>query len=325
MAVGFYIKTNMIVLIIILLLIAFAFLLNALYKHTNRFRNQFIDVRKFSVKGGVGDNLEIVNLGSNHPKFGFDYTGLDVKGENWAVGPETFEYDFAVLRKNISHLASGAVVVIPVCLLKFFLYRQNDRSIHVKYYSFLPPEEIVGYSRYEKLNKYDLPLFFHPRALRTLIRDTKKDERLLLNENPMKTEEALNKDADFWIDCWNKEFNIKLPTPTLLPNNRNDIIQNVRILDEMIDYCFSNGYKPIVAILPVTKYLRSRFTDEFIEKYILGYINDANKAGAPVLNYLSDERFSDSDLYINSFFFNAKGRKAFTKQFVEDLKAKSIL
>lgn len=315
----------MIILIIILLLIALAFLLNALYKRTNSYRNQFIDVRKFAVKGGVGDNLQIVNLGSNHPKFGFDYTGLDVKGENWAVGPETFEYDFAVLRKNASHLAPGAVVVIPVCLLKFFLYRQNNRAIHVKYYSFLPPEDIVGYSKFEKLNKYDLPLLFHPRALRSLVRDTKKDERLLLNENPMKTEEALNKDADFWIDCWNKEFNIKLPTPNLLPNNRNDIIQNIRILGEMIDYCNYNGFKPVVAILPVTKYLRSRFTDEFVEKYILGYINDANKVGAPVMNYLSDERFTNSKLYINSFFFNAKGRKAFTKQFVEDLKAQAVL
>lgn len=104
----------MIILIIILSLIACAFLLNALYKRTNAYQNQFIDVRKFSVNGGVGNNLEIINLGSNHPKFGFDYTELDVKGENWAVGPQTLEYDFAILRNNISHLAPGAVVVLPI-------------------------------------------------------------------------------------------------------------------------------------------------------------------------------------------------------------------
>lgn len=315
----------MVLLIIILFLIAFAFLLNALYKRTNSFRNQFVDVRKFAIKGGVGDNLEIVNLGSNHPKFGFDYSEFDVKGENWAVGPQTLEYDFSILRNNVSHLAPGAVVVIPICLLKMFLYRQEGRAIHVKYYSCLPAKDIVGYSWLEKLSKYIFPLFFHPRALRTLIRDVKKDERLLLDENPLKTENALNNDADFWISCWNKEFNIQLPTPELSPNNRNDIIQNVRILGKMIDYCCSEGLKPVVAILPVTNYLRSRFTDEFVEKYILGYIKDANKAGAHVLNYLSDERFTDSSLYINSFFFNSKGRKAFTKQFIEDLKAQYIL
>ena len=315
----------MVLLVIFLVFISFAFLLNALYKRTNAYRNQFIDVRKFSVKGGVGDNLEIVNLGSNHPKFGFDYSGLDVKGENWAVGPETFEYDFAVLRKNASHLAPGAVVVLPICLLKFFLYRQKSRAIHLKYYSFLNSQDIVGYSKKEQICNYMFPLFFHPRAIRSLIRDTKKDNRLLLDKNLCDTEEKLNNDADYWIDCWNREFDIHLPSPTLKPNNRNDIIQNIRILKEMIDYCLSRGLKPVIAILPVTDFLYSRFTSEFIDNYILGYIADANKAGIPVMNYLTDERFKDPSLYINSFFFNATGRKKFTKQFVDDLRAQSIL
>lgn len=315
----------MIVLIIVLLLIVTSLLLNAMYKYTNSFRNQFIDVRKFTAKGGVGDNLQIVNLGSNHPKFGFDYSELDVKGENWAVGPQTFEYDFAILRNYASHLAPDGVVVIPICPLSFFLYRKKDRLNHLKYYSFLPAKDIVKFSRLEKWSGYKFPLLFHPLRFRNLIRDAKPENSLFFEKNTCSSDEELNKDADSWINCWNKEFNIKLPSPTLHPSNQNEIIQNVRILGEMIDFCYSNGLRPVVAILPVTKYLRSRFTDEFVEKYILGYINDANKAGAPVLNYLSDERFTESDLYINSFFFNTKGRKAFTKQFVEDLKAQAIL
>jgi len=315
----------MIILIIILFLIVCAFFLNALYKRTNAYQNQFVDVRKFSEKGGVGNNLEIINLGSNHPKFGFDYTGLDVKGENWAVGPQTLEYDFSILRNNISHLASGAVVVIPICLLKMLLFRQEGRTVHTKYYSFLPPEDIVGYSKFEKFHRYDFPLFFHPRNMCSLIRDIKKDERLLLDENPLKTEEALNKDADHWIDIWNKEFDIKLPTPTLSAENKSDIQKNIQILKEMIEFCLSKGLKPVIAILPVTNYLYSRFTPEFIENHILAYIAEANEVKVPVKNYLADERFTDSSLYINSFFFNTKGRKIFTKQFVEDLRAQSIL
>ncbi len=314
----------MIVLIIILSLIACAFFLNALYKRTNAYQNQFIDVRKFSQEGGVGNNLEIINLGSNHPKFGFDYTGLDVKGENWAVGPETFEYDFAVLRKNVSHLASRAVVVIPVCLLNFF-YRQINRSTHAKYYSFLSPEDIVGYSQLDKWSNYSFPLLFNPRRLSNLIRDVKKDNRLTLDVNLCKTEADLNKDADRWIDIWNKEFDIKLPIPTLSAENKSDIQKNIQILKEMIEFCLSKGLRPVIAILPVTNYLYSRFTPEFIEKHILAYIAEANEAKVPVKNYLTDERFTDSSLYINSFFFNTKGRKKFTKQFIEDLRVQSIL
>lgn len=315
----------MIILIIIILIVVGAFLLNALYKRTNAFRNQFLDVQKFFIRGGVGDNLEIVNLGSNHPKFGFDYSELDVKGENWAVGPQTLEYDLAILRKNVSHLASGAVVVIPICLLKLFLYRQKGRSVHTKYYSFLDPEYIVGYGKLDKWSNYSFPLLFHPKRLRSLIRDAKKDNRLLLKDNQCKTEESLNKDADFWINCWNKEFNIQLPTPLLSQENRDAISKNIQILKEMIDFCISKGLKPVIAILPVTNFLYSRFTPEFIENHILAYIANANEAKVPVVNYLTDERFTDPSLYINTFFFNTIGRKKFTKQFIEDLRAQSIL
>lgn len=315
----------MIILIIILSLIACAFFLNALYKRTNAYQNQFIDVRKFSEKGGVGNNLEIINLGSNHPKFGFDYTGLNVKGENWAVGPQTLEYDFAILRDNVSHLAPKAVVVIPICLLKMFLYRQEGRTVHTKYYTFLKPKDIVGYSQLDKWSNYSFPLLFHPMRLRRLLKDTKKDNRLSLDVNLCRTEADLNKDADYWIDIWNKEFDIKLPTPTLSTENQSDIQKNIQILKEMIEFCLSKGLKPVIAILPVTNYLYSRFTPEFIENHILAYVAEANEVKVPVKNYLADERFTDSSLYINSFFFNTKGRKKFTKQFIEDLRAQSIL
>ena len=315
----------MIALIVIFIIIIIALLLNALYKRKNAYCNQFIDVRKFSVKGGVGDNLEIINLGSNHPKFGFDYSGLAVKGQNWAVGPQTLEYDFSILRKNVSHLAPGAVVVIPICLLKLFLYRQEGRAIHTKYYSILDSEDIVGYSKLDKWINYSYPLLFHPRNVLRLVKDVSEDKRLYLDTNLCKTEDELNKDADHWIDCWNKEFGIKLPSPSLSQENRNDISKNIQLLKDMIDYCTSKGLKPVIAILPVTNYLYSRFTSEFIEKHILSYISAANVAKIPVVNYLTDERFTDPSLYINSFFFNTNGRKKFTKQFIDDLRAQSIL
>lgn len=315
----------MIIPIIISLLISFVYILNELYKRTNAYRNQFVDVRKFSVNGGVGDNLEIVNLGSTHPKFGFDYSDIDIKGENWAVRPQTFEYDFAILRRNVAHLSKGAVVVIPVCLLSFFLYRKNNRSSHVKYYGFLSRENIVGYSKKEKWSIYMYPLLFHPGCLRFLVKDVKKDDMLAAEQNFCKNDDELKKNAAFWIDCWNKEFSIKLPSPSLSQENRKDISNNIQILNEMIEYCLSKDLKPVLTILPVTSYLYSQFTLEYIERHLLTYIAEANKAKVPVLNYLADERFTDPSLYINTFFFNAIGRKKFTKQFIIDLRTQSII
>ena len=95
------------------------FVLNAIYKQTNAFQNKFVDIKKFQNLKET-DRFDVVNLGSNQPKFAFDYSGLNIKGANWAVGPQTFQYDFVLLKKYSKHLNAGAVVIIPVCPLKFF-------------------------------------------------------------------------------------------------------------------------------------------------------------------------------------------------------------
>lgn len=299
--------------------------LNSLYKRTNHFNNQFVDVRKYWQKDGIPDNLQIVNVGSNHPKFGFDYTDSGIRGANLAIGPQTFEYDYAILRKNISHLAKNAVVVFPICLQKFFLYRQTSRGVHLKYYTFLDPKDIVGYSKKEKFFEIDIPLLRHPKRLRHLIKDAKTDNRLEWTENPMKTEVEIEKDADFWIRCWDKEFDIHIPSLEISSQNQEDIHQNIWLMKEMIVYCLKHELKPVIVILPVTRNLSSRFSEDYLQTHVLRYINEAAKEGAPVLNYLKDTRFTDSSLYINSFFFNKTGRKTFTKVFVEDLKQKNYL
>lgn len=311
-------------LITIIIILAFwgivaLFVVNTIYKRTNHFNNQFVDVRKYWDMTTFPNNLQVVNLGSNHPKFGFDYSETGIKALSCAVGPQTLEYDFAILRKITPYLTKEAFVIIPICLLKLFLYRQKSRSTHAKYYTFLTKDDIVGYSKMEQIKLLKFPLIFNPRLLRYVLRDVKKDTRLELTENPMKDTASLNKDADRWIDCWNREFDITLPTPNLSEENKSDIQQNIRILREMLEYCKMHNFKPIITILPVTNYLSSLFTDEFIQEHILRYINAANSVKAPVLNYLNDERFTASELYFNSFFMNKKGRKLFTHRVLSDL------
>ena len=308
-----------IIIAIVFWSIAGLFLFNALYKRTNHYNNQLIDVRKYWDMTKFPKDLQVVNLGSNHPKFGFDYSESGVKGLNCAVGPQTFEYDFAILRKIIPYLAPGAFVIIPVCLLTFFLYRQKPRSIHAKYYTFLPKKDIVDYNKKEEFKLIKFPLFFNPRLLRFVFRDIKKDTRLELTENPMKDAVTLEKDVDFWINCWNSEFDITLPSPILSQENEYEIQQNIKILKEMLIYCTLRRLKPVIAILPVTEHLSSRFTEYFIQTHIFHYINEANVVEAPMLNYLKDERFTSPELYINSFFMNKRGRKKITMEIIGKL------
>lgn len=315
----------MIIFILIVLIVSCALLLNELYKHTNHYKNQFIDVRKFWKDNEIPNDLQIVNLGSNQPKFGFDYSDSGIKGENFAIGSQAFEYDFKILKKIEHHLSPNAIVVFPVCLLEFFLYRYNFRSIYIRYYTFLRPDEILGYNRSEKFWELSFPLFRHPLRVRYLIKDAKKDIRLELTENPMKEESQLDNDADFWIKCWNEEFKLQIPSLEVSDINICDINKNVHILKEMLQWCVNRGFRPVIVTLPVTKHLHSRFSKAFIQNHILKYIEDSMIDGTPFFNYIGDERFNDPNLFINSFFFNKKGRKAFTNAFVADLKKQGLL
>ena len=311
----------MIILFVIALIVIIIWL-NVLYKHTNHYKEGLSDVLKF--KKPISQNVEIAVIGSNHPKYAFDFQETDIRGVNWAIGPEAFEYDYVILKKNVSKLADGATVVMPICLFSFFLYRFDNTNTYLKYYHILNKEEFPHYSVLGKV-KSIFPLLFYPKLIRYIFKDIQPSNSLFVGYNPKGTEEELNKDADNWIRGWEKQFNISLNEISLSDKNKCDIQENIQILKDMIEFCLSKKLKPVIAILPVTNYLYSKFTSEFVEKHILAYIVEANEAKVPVKNYLTDERFTDSSLYINSFFFNTRGRKKFTKQFVEDLRAQSIL
>lgn len=313
----------MALIVIVVIVLVGLIILNALYKRTNAFQNQFIDITKFQ-RLKDEDRFDIVNLGSNHPKFAFDYSDIGVKGMNWAVGPQTFMYDFAILKKYKKHLNSGAIVIIPVCPLKFFLHDTHRNNL-VKYYRIFSKHEMPNYDIKQKVSEYIMPVFRHPVITKRIIRDVKADNRLLLTENPM-NKEQIAKDATFWIeDCWNPEFNIDIANMSVLSKtNQKSIKGNVLILSEMIQYCIDNGFQPVLAMLPVTKELSSKFPEEFIQQHILEYIKESNKQGVPVWNYMKDERVISPDLYINSFFMNAIGRKHFTRIFVNELNNKEL-
>lgn len=296
------------------------FVLNALYKQTNAFQNKFVDIKKFQNLKET-DRFDVVNLGSNQPKFAFDYSGLKIKGANWAVGPQTFQYDFVLLKKYSKHLNAGAVVIIPVCPLKFFLL-DTQRNNLVKYYRILDVSEMPNYDAKQKLEEYSLPLFFHPRSVLRILKDVKPDSRLLLASNPM-NDEQIAKDATYWIEgCWNPEFNIDISNmQQLSEENKHSIEGNIRILSDMIQHCIDNRFKPVITFLPVTKDLRDKFSASFIENHIMAYTNKViNHRGVTVLNYLDDSSFQNKDYFINSFFLNAKGRKLFTAKVLEELK-----
>lgn len=299
-------------------------MLNYLYKKTNHFRNKFSDIERLT---NISESLDIVNLGSNQPKYAFDYTSCDdVKGMNWGVGPQSLEYDFAILRKCSRYLHDNSVVLIPICPLKFFLTRHKGIDIHIKYYGFLPKEDIVDYSDKLYITEIKHPIYYHPKRLKFLLKDVGASSDIMrMDCNPM-DEIQLRRDADRWIDCWNREFNIDIDNLELSEDNKESIRFNIDLLNKMLAYCIQHKFKPIIMTLPVTEYLGNKFSKEFLDSHVMRYIEQANKDyNCPTLFYLKGNKFKDKDLYFNSFFMNAKGRNLFTHEVVKELRNRRIL
>ena len=128
---------------IILSLLLFI-LLNKQLSQTNWYKNQFIDSQKFLKD--IPHNLEICNLGSNPGKFAFEYDDTLLKGENWAIGPQSLSYDFRILKNYFSYIKDGGSVLITIAPLSSCLRDYSDERSNAKYYPFLDTSLIVNYS-----------------------------------------------------------------------------------------------------------------------------------------------------------------------------------
>jgi len=295
--------------------------LNKLVKRTNWYKNQLADGLKFRKQ--ISFDLDICNLGSSSGKFAFSYEGTGLKGENWAVGPQTLSYDFRVLKNYSSYLKEGATVLIPLCPFSGCIKDYEDDEINYKYYSFLHPVSILNYSQNTKeksMQFVNTPFQSSPlAAIKRLIKDVPASDSMLLSANSM-DEENLEKDAGKWINGWKQQFSITDMNAPVSEQNRDCIAYNTNLLTEMISFCLERNLKPVIVLPPTTKALSSKFSESFRESYIYSIIRNANTHQVPFLNYLDDARFSDNELFFNSFFLNAKGRKVFTQTVLSDLK-----
>ncbi|WP_323668458.1 hypothetical protein [Aliarcobacter butzleri] len=306
----------MIYIFVLIALLIFVWLINKLFKNTNYYKNKFIDTHKFK---DIPRNLDIVNLGSNQPKFAFDYSQSNILGMNWGVGPQSFEYDFRILKFFHKYLKPNSKVIISICPFSFFFLEDKNKIAHHKYYKFLDSSFIDNYSNITKKLYIDYPIITAKKQILRIVKDTKPDNRLELEKNPMSKEE-INKDAQNWMNAWKKQFGINhLENIVLSEENKINIEKNIHILKNMIDFCIEKNIQPVLTIIPVTKELSKHFPNKFVQEQIIDYINKANEKKVRFLNYWKDERFEDESYYINSFFMNKIGRLKFTEHVLKDI------
>jgi hypothetical protein len=303
--------------LIITLLILF---INKYFKQTEWYCNQFEDAIKFK---DIPSNLQVVNLGSNNAKYSLDYTNVEFNGMNWAVGPQSISFDYKILRTFIHKIKKGGSLIIVISPLHSVLDKFESKNANDKYYLFLPSKAIPNYKRQAHLkvwiNKH-FPLIFiikNPKLIIHFI--IRRPPPVSLFNNPM-NEAELEGDAIKWIVGWKNQFKIENLEAPLSEKYLKIQEDNRKVLIDIIELCRSHKLNPVIVLPPLTQTLLKYLTPKIQQIYIYSFLVEViQKTKVRLLDYMTDPRFFESDLYLNSFFLNQRGRKEFTHIVLKDV------
>lgn len=313
------IKVAAIIILAILLLLAcikpFILLLNKLVRKTNWYKAKVGDGVKFCKN--IPLDLDICNLGSASGNYAFKYENTGLKGENWALRPQTLSYDYRVLKNYFSYLKEGATVLIPLCPLSSCIKDFEEDKYNYKYYSFLHPILILNFSQkiYDKVMNFIYKPFISS-PVKSLIRIIKD---IPVENVGVMSNEQLEVDALTFINNWKKQFLITDLDLPVSDENKDCMIYNINLLNNIISFCLERKLKPVIVIPPITKSLSSKLSEKFRENYIYTFVRNANIHHVNFLNYIDDESLTDDKLFFNSYFLNKKGQNLFTVKVLKDL------
>ncbi len=289
---------------------------NAVIRHTSWYDQEvFGDCKKFWCQKTY--NLDLVNLGSGAAKYGFDYSGIELKTANWAMAPQTFVGDYVVLSNYLSYLKTeGAVVIITLC--PFTCLDDGKRYLPDKIYTIADMSSIPDFSIERKVKIYnvkDNPLRYFP--LMRVWQELKKG--LFRQKLPRMSSEELKKNAEYFIESWKSQFSLTRFSDEFSLVNKDRFYFSVQAFDRLVALCKDHNFKPVLILPPVSKYLLEYFDSDFQQKFIYDYVNSSKFHDILFLNYLGDKEFENDKIFRNSNFLNPEGAKMFTNRVIGDL------
>lgn len=288
-------------------------LFNSVIKRLDWYNNVvFPDCKKFWNHKEF--DLDIVNLGSSSAKYGFDYSEANVKAANWAMAPQSFVGDLAILQNYCSYLKPNATVIIPLC--PFSSLGGGNDDLSDKYYTIVRPISIPHASLKRRNAIIDIenrPLLYYP--IIAMISDVK---HLLFGKKKTIITD-LETDADNWIASWKKEFSIYNLHNSFALINKDRFNDSVIALKSILSFCVNHDFKPVIVIPPMTRHLSLKFDDTIRKRFIYDFIQDANIVDARVLDYINHPILSVDVNFMNSFLINKRGANLLTKQVIKDL------
>lgn len=291
--------------------------LNTLYVRTNGYHNA-VRLQGTDRLAHVPGGLHVVNLGSSHGQWAFDYGAAgEQHGFNLALDSQDFYYDYQVLKHFRDRLAPGCVVLIPVSYFSFgFDEQKAGLNYDYRYYGILPYSDIRARSGLDYLKYRWCPVLFSGTSVRWLVRDEPP------NDHPFKLLAKNKYSADSLKSVGRRRAEEHL---ALVRQPKAVFDYNTLYLEKLVAYCQQQGLKPVLVTTPYTSYYFSHFSQAFLNDFHARVAKVQERYGVPYLNYSHDKSYwSDLALFVDSDHLNVVGRKLFTRAVLDRLEAMGI-
>lgn len=264
-------------------------------------------------------DFQVANLGSNSGKYAFDYEGLSIKGQNWAIGPQSIVHDFNILKNYFSYLKEGGVVLIPLCPFSC-LHSQYNKKNNFKYYPMLHPATIMDFDDSERTKAFKIRTNPFKEMPMYCLKNTIKEYLGKITKGIKRTPKVdFSKNAEHKVQSWKKQFAIEDLSSSLSEKHKLEQASRAQTLREMIFFCKERNLRPYIVLPPVHPELSSRFSDSFMKNYVYSFIEASTDDSSIVLDYFNNTSFHEDSYFQDSFFLNKKGARIFTKRVLEDL------
>lgn len=322
----------MIVIIIIVVCIISYVACNLLYKRTNDYKNRFVTIRDY--EQGVPNNIKMAAFGSTYGKYAFNsLKDFRINSFNFCLEAEPLQCDLKLMKKYSSHLAPGCLVCINLAACVTCCKEEEEVVLNPdNYYKLLSFSELSVGLKYniKRWIKYLFPIgvFKIKKFARILI-----DKELVMDvaeRHPISVSDNVTiQNMRNVANCWINMFHLKdLKSKNLPSEIHNRVNENEEVLTEMIDYCISNGWKPIIVIPPISSELNKYFSDDFNQTVLIDCINRSIKNKNVVFcNFLNNKEFQDNwTLYCDGGFrLNKYGSRKFIRELLYQINNEGII
>lgn len=248
--------------------------------------------------------LTVANFGTGMAFHDFAYDAISINAFNFALTQQTLQMDYKLMCHYHNKFANGCkiILMLPYCIFCAEKIKGTE-EIYNRYYAILSEREVVDvcsgtYQEYREKLRYS-PVH---------MADYKLELEVTLDTNQMEeqSEEA--------IVNWMEQLDIiSFSSGALSLQVKEGIKKNKKWLQKILSFCKEKDFEPIIVIPPMSEVLLDKISMEFRASHFYQPLYEVVGEDVQILDYSTDTKFCNPNLYGWPGFLIQDAAKEFTK------------